>query len=150
MPVPHSVPAAAEHRRAAQHHGRDRVELVPGARVGLRLPEVRDVDDRRQARDQAGQHVDEPEPPRHRNAGVPRAGRGEADRVERAADRRSMEQHRVARRTRRRGSRSCAGIDAPEIALAEREKPRRESAVIDRAAGDRLGDAAEQRERRRA
>ena len=37
--------AAAEHRRPAQHHGGDRVELVAGAGIGARLAQVRDVDD---------------------------------------------------------------------------------------------------------
>ena len=41
--------AAAEDRRAAEHDGGDREQLVAGARVGLRLAEAGDVD-RRAAR----------------------------------------------------------------------------------------------------
>ena len=43
---------------AAEHHRGDRQQLVAGARVGLRLAEVRDVDDRREARHEPREHVD--------------------------------------------------------------------------------------------
>ena len=47
---PDDAPATAEDRRAAQHHGRDRQQLVARAGVGLGLAEVGHVDDRREAR----------------------------------------------------------------------------------------------------
>ena len=42
--------ASAEDRRAAENDRRDGVELVSGSRIRFRLPEMRDVDDRRDAR----------------------------------------------------------------------------------------------------
>ena len=51
--------APAEDRCAAEHDGGDRVKLVAGAGVRLGLPEMRDVDDRGEARDQAGEDVDQ-------------------------------------------------------------------------------------------
>jgi hypothetical protein len=39
------------------------------------------------------------------------------------------------------------GDVAPDITLPEGEEPRVESAVVDRAAGDRFGDAAEEGKR---
>ena len=72
--------ASAEHRRAAQHDSGDRVELVSGAGVRLRLPEVRDVDDRRDARrpaPTAGRRGRRAAPPGI--AGVARTLRGEPD-----------------------------------------------------------------------
>ena len=88
--------AAAEDRRAAEHHRGDGVELVAGAGVRFRLTEMRDVHDGREAGRQARQHVDQPEASRHRHAGVARAGGAEADRVERAPDDRPVQQDRVA------------------------------------------------------
>ena len=62
--------APAEDRRAAQHHGGDRIELVTGAGVRPGLPQMRDVDDRRNARNQSRQQVDETNAPGHRNRRV--------------------------------------------------------------------------------
>ena len=49
--------APAEHGGAAQHDGGDRRQFVAGAGVGLRLSEVRHIDDGREARDQAREKV---------------------------------------------------------------------------------------------
>ena len=106
--------AAAEHRRAAEHDGGDRVELVAGAGVRLRLPEMRDVDDRREARRPAPTaRRRAPTRRADRDAGVARALGGEPDRVQRAADRPSgaaarrtpattSDEQRQLRRDRRR------------------------------------------------
>ena len=67
--VPQSVPRPPKHRRAAQHHRRDRVELVSRPGVRSRLSEMRDVDDRRHARHQrptAGTRA-----PTRRSTGMP-------------------------------------------------------------------------------
>ena len=101
--VPAHAPPAAEDRRPAQHHGRDRRELVAGAGVGLGLAQVRHVDDRRQAR-RPGPRARTPTPT-SRSTGSPayRAPSGEkpmADSARPAVDRCSNTQNAAATATK--------------------------------------------------
>ncbi len=89
---------AARDGRASEHHGGDRRELVAGARVGLGLSQVGDVDDSGQPGGQPGQHVQFGQPIGDFDAGVPRGLGIPADRVVRAPARRAMEQHGAAQR----------------------------------------------------
>ena len=107
--VPPIVPRPPKHRRAAQHHGGDRIELVAGAGVRSRLPQMRDVDDRRHARDQPRQHVDEADAPGHGNRRVARALRREPDRVQRPANHRTVQQHHIGRHDQRRTAAAARG-----------------------------------------
>jgi hypothetical protein len=66
--------ATPEHRRTAQHDGRNRIELVPVPGIRPRLSEMRDIDDRRQARDDAREEVHETHATPDWNSGIARAG----------------------------------------------------------------------------
>ena len=138
--------AAAEHRRAAEDHRRDRIELVASRGVGARLAEVRDIHDRGDARDEARQQVGESNPARDRNAGVSRPRGREADCVPRPADDGAMQQHNVGGKDRRE-QRHLHRQNAADIALTQPQDRRREAGVVHRAVGDPLGEAAEQRQR---
>ena len=81
--------AAAEDRRPAHHDGGDRQQLIAGAGVGLRLPQVRHINDGRQARDQAREDIDERHPALDRDAGMAGAFGREADGKERRQQLRS-------------------------------------------------------------
>ena len=107
---------------------------------------MRDVDDRREARGQPRQDVDQADAPRDREPGVARARRREADRVQRAADRRAVQQDREAGEHEKK-ERQLRRHDAAKIALAEGEERARKSGVVAGALGQALGEAAEQRER---
>ena len=67
--------AATGDRRAAEYDGRDGHQLVPGAGVGFRLADARDIQKRRAAGDQPGEDVYHGEPASDRDARVPRAFR---------------------------------------------------------------------------
>ena len=127
--VPQAAPAA-EDRRPAEHDRRDRAQLVAGAGVGLRLAEVRDIDDRRQARRPAPTARRPARPAAHRDPGVARALRREADRVQRrgrSTDRCSRTAN-AAKTTHE--DRQLRRDHAPEIALAEEQEPGREAGVV--------------------
>ena len=59
--TPHRA-AAAEYRRAAEHHRGDRIELVAGPCIRLRLTEMRHIDDGGKARHHAGEDIHERDP----------------------------------------------------------------------------------------
>ena len=92
------------------------------------------------------EQIHEPDAVLDGNTGVSRAARAEPDRVQRAAEDRSMQQNAV-RQQHREENRQLRRNDAPQIALSERKERRRKTAVVDRRFGDALGNAAKQRER---
>ena len=120
--------APAEDRRAAEHHGGDRHQLVARARVRLRLPEVRDVDDRREARRESRQRR-RPAPSR-RPTGMPRSARPPANgRSRTARGRRSCGAAAPRSSQRRRHEdEQLRRDDAADVALAQRRGSRREAA----------------------
>ena len=65
--------AAAGDRRAAEHDGRNRHQLVSGARVCLGLAGARDVQERRAPGDESREHVEQRQPATDRDTRVPRA-----------------------------------------------------------------------------
>src|SRR5580698_416433 len=77
---------SAEDGGAAQDHRRDRVQLIPRARIRLGLTQVRDVDKSRGARYQTRECVNQSDSLGNGNACVPCAGRGESDGIEGSAE----------------------------------------------------------------
>ena len=112
----------------------------------LRLAEVRYVDDRGEAGDEPREHVHQPDARRHRDPGVTRAGRREANRVERAPDDRAVQQHDVNRKDQQEDG-ELRRDNIPQVTLSQKEKPRRKAAVVDRRLRDSFGDPTKQRER---
>ena len=138
--------APAEHRGAAEDDGGDRVELVSRAGVRLGLTEVRHVDDRRDARDEPGQKVDQTHALRNRHARIPRAGRSESDRVPRTPEHRAVQQDGVAGEDQHK-NRELRRDDSPQVPLSERQEAAREPAVVGGPVRQPLGDPAEHRHR---
>ena len=112
---------AAKDGRPAEHHRRNRVQLISIPGIGARLSEVRDINDCGQAGVQSRQEVHQPDSPRDWNSGVSRAGLPESDRVERAADDRSMQQDGIRGEDQRKDRKLCRD-EAPEVSLAKEEK----------------------------
>ena len=138
--------APAEHRRAAEDDGGDRVELESGTRVRLGLPEVRDVDDRGDAGRETRQHIDEADPLRHRQSGVSRSGRRESDRIQRPPHHGSMQQHPV-RREHEQEYGKLRRHNTADVSLPEKQERRGKAAVAGGSARAPLGDPAKHRER---
>src|SRR5688572_9931089 len=107
---------------------------------------MRDVDYGRDTGDHARQQIYQADAALDWNTGVPRPARAEADRIQRAADDRSMQQN-VIRKQYEQKDWKLRWNHGPQITLAEREKSGGETAVIHRRLGNPLGDTAKQRER---
>src|SRR5262249_45826925 len=123
---------------------RNRHQLVPGAGVRFRLTQVRYVDDRRQARGQSREQIDEADATRHGNAGVSRALGRKAYGVKAAADDRAVQQQEVEDRDcdqRQRLRRQ----NTEQITLSEKQKLLGESGVVVHAARHSFGQSAKER-----
>ena len=94
--VPAMAAAPAHQAGAADDDRGDRVELQPGAGVRLSLPVLRDVEDGRDAGEQAGNGVGDDLHLAGLDAGQPRGLLVAADGVDVAAERREA-QHRARR-----------------------------------------------------
>src|SRR5207249_1996476 len=131
----------------SHHNSRDRQQLIAGAGVGLRLPQVRHINDGCQARDQAREDIDERQPALDRDAGVAGAFGREADGKERPANGSAMEQQPKTKGDDKKHG-QLRGDAAQEIALAEEEKAFWEVRVVLYAASrEAKGKPAEQRVR---
>src|SRR5262249_54066929 len=110
------------------------------------LSEMRDIDDRGNARDQARQNISKTHSPRDRDTRVARARRIEADGIPGTSDRRTMQQDDVSGKYQNE-NRQLHRNNAANVALTENEERLWKVCVVHRGVSDSFGDSTKQRKR---